>query len=64
MQRMLDADVVIAAPEHTPHTSLDEYGLVGFGSGVYYGRMHRAHFDWLRDLPDALVTIPRDPSKK
>lgn len=60
MQRELSADAVIAAPEHTPHTSLGEYRLVGFGSGVYYGRMHRALFDWLRGLPDA--TEPAKPA--
>jgi flavodoxin len=35
---VLGADV--AAPEEIPCTSLDQYGLVGIGSGVYYGRMH------------------------
>ena len=42
-----------AAPEELPYTSLDQCRLVGFGSGVYYGRMHEALFDWLRGLPDA-----------
>lgn len=53
MQRVLGEDAVVAAPEETTLTSLDEYVLIGFGSGVYYGRMHQALFDWLRDLPDA-----------
>lgn len=43
----------VAAPEVVPYTALGEYGLLGFGSGVYYGRMHRALFEWLRGLPDA-----------
>jgi len=51
MAGVLGADV--AAPEETPYTSLEQYGLVGFGSGVYYGRMHDALFEWLRGLPDA-----------
>jgi len=51
MAGVLGAEV--AAPEETPYTSLDQYRLVGFGSGVYYGRMHDALFEWLRDLPDA-----------
>lgn len=53
MQRAIGDDAVIASPERAPCTSLDEYGLFGFGSGVYYGRMHRALFDWVRGLPDA-----------
>jgi flavodoxin len=49
----------VAAPEEIPFTSLTGYSLVGFGSGVYYGRMHPALVDWLRGLPDAkAATIP------
>jgi flavodoxin len=33
MAGVLGADV--AGPEEIPYTSLDQYGLVGFGSGVY-----------------------------
>jgi flavodoxin len=51
MAGVLGADVV--GPEEIPYTSLDQYGLVGFGSGVYYGRMHEALFEWLKGLPDA-----------
>jgi len=43
---------VVVPPEEVPYTSLDEYDLVGFGSGVYYGRFHESLFDWLRSLPD------------
>ena len=43
----------IASPEDVPYTSLSQRGLVGFGSGVFYGRMHQALFDWLAGLPDA-----------
>lgn len=42
-----------AAPEELPYTSLDRCRLVGFGSGVYYGQMREALFNWLRGLPDA-----------
>lgn len=53
----LRADVL--APEATPYTSLAGCGLVGFGSGVYYGGLHPSLFDWLRGLPDArAATIP------
>lgn len=50
MADVLRADV--ARPEDVPFTSVAEYDLVGFGSGVYYGRMHPALGDWLRGLPD------------
>ena len=47
------------APEEFPSASLESVGLVGFGSGVYYGRMHAALFQWLRGLPDTpAVTGP------
>ena len=52
MRSVLGEDALVTAPEQTPCTSLDEYVLLGFGSGVYYGRMHQALFDWLRGLPD------------
>jgi len=42
----------IASPEEVPYTSLEGRPLVGFGSGVYYGRMHDALFEWLHGLPD------------
>jgi flavodoxin len=45
----------IAAPGAVPYTSLSDYSLVGFGSGVYYGQMHPALLEWLRGLPDASV---------
>jgi len=51
MAGVLGADV--AGPDELPYTNLDQYGLVGFGSGVYYGRMHEALFEWLKGLPDA-----------
>jgi flavodoxin len=42
----------VSSPEATPYKTLAGCGLVGFGSGVYYGRLHPALFDWLRGLPD------------
>ena len=51
MAGVLGAEV--ASPESVPYTVLSDYGLLGFGSGVYYGRMHEALFEWLRGLPDA-----------
>ena len=42
-----------AKPESVPYKSLSACGLVGFGSGVYYGRMDETLFNWLRGLPYA-----------
>ena len=52
---VLHADV--AAPEHVPYTSLSQELPTGFASGVYYGRMHEALFEWLRGLPDANTPV-------
>lgn len=43
----------IAAPAEIPRAGVDRYQLVGFGSGVYYGRLHHALTDWVGGLPDA-----------
>jgi hypothetical protein len=49
----------VAAPEEVPYRILSDCGLIGFGSGVYYGGMHPALVEWLRGLPDAAAaTIP------
>ena len=55
MAATLQAEVV--SPEEFPYTSLESVGFVGFGSGVYYGRMHAALFQWLRGLPDTTNVI-------
>lgn len=52
MADALGKDVVMAAPEDVPPTSLGDYGLLGLGSGVYYGRMHPVLEEWVRGLPD------------
>lgn len=51
MAQVLRAEV--AVPEAVPYTSLVGCGLLGIGSGVYYGQMHQALFEWLCGLPDA-----------
>ena len=51
---------VVLAPEQVPYASLERCSLVGFGSGVYYGRMHAALLDWVRGLTDAKV--PTQPA--
>lgn len=55
MAAVLHAEVV--EPEAFPFTSLEGVGLLGLGSGVSYGRMHPALFDWLRGLPDTPAAI-------
>ena len=57
MAAALQAEVV--SPEEFPYKSLESVGLLGVGSGVYYGRMHATLFQWLRGLPDTTtVTCP------
>lgn len=54
---MLAAQVTM--PEAVPYSGLHGHQLVGFGSGVFYGRLHPAIHDWLQGLPDAPeTTIP------
>ncbi|MGB8853184.1 MAG: flavodoxin family protein [Pirellulales bacterium] len=48
---VLHADV--CAPDAVTLASLAEHGIVGFGSGVYYGRMHESLFALLGQLPDS-----------
>lgn len=52
MADALGEAAVTAAPEEVPPTSLGDCGLLGLGSGVYYGRMHPALEEWVRGLPD------------
>ena len=40
-------------PDTTPPEAAGRCGLLGLGSGVYYGWMHPSLFAWLRALPDA-----------
>lgn len=47
----LHADVV--TPDEASATSLAGRGIVGFGSGVYYGGLHPALVGVIRGLPDA-----------
>jgi len=47
---VLGAD--IADPDDMPHSRAMDYAMIGFGSGVYYGRMHRSLFEWIADCPD------------
>jgi flavodoxin len=55
---VLEAEVV--TPEELPHPRLEDFRLVGLGSGVYYGRMHPSLLEWIRGLPDA--ALPARPA--
>lgn len=48
---VLNAD--IRAPEETPAKILDDYDLIGFGSGIYFGRFHSALRAWIDRLPES-----------
>ena len=52
----------ISSPEAVPYTSLDDYDLIGFGSGIYYGRFHEALWEWLRGLPEQPASQPKKPA--
>lgn len=46
---VLHAD--ICRPDEVPYARLDEYDLIGLGSGIYFGRFHPALRRWVRELP-------------
>lgn len=55
----------VVEPEQAHHDILDQHDLIGFGSGVYFGRLHPALFQWLDTLPDKLsasTTTSRKPA--
>lgn len=49
MAQVLGADVV--APEEADLDALSDADLVGFGSGVFYGRLHPRLTDFVKALP-------------
>jgi len=49
---MADAlDAKLAPPEEVDLDSLIDYDLIGFGSGIYSGRHHKALLEFARKLP-------------
>jgi flavodoxin len=54
---VLKADVV--APEDTPAEILRNYDLVGFASGIYFGRFHSAIRSWVDRLEPSTLASPR-----
>jgi flavodoxin len=49
MANILDADLVQA--KQADAAKLDQYDLIGFGSGVYFGRHHASLLDFVDRLP-------------
>ncbi len=45
---VLEADLV--KPDEVDITSLSTYDLIGFGSGIYYGKHHKSLFDFVAKL--------------
>ena len=46
---VLDASLVVSPNINT--TDLREYDLIGFGSGIYYGKFHEELYTWVNSLP-------------
>jgi flavodoxin len=44
-------DILNAALYEPQGARLDEYDLVGFGSGIYYGKFHREILNFIDNLP-------------
>jgi len=42
----------ICEPEDVPYARLDEYDLIGLGSGIYFGRFHSALRRWVCEMPN------------
>lgn len=53
---VLQADVL--APEEATPDLLSGYDLVGFGSGIYFGRIHSALRHWIRQLRPSTAAQP------
>ena len=51
LARVLDAQ--IRTPQQVDPEELQEYGLIGFGSGIYSDKHHRSLFDLVEKMPRA-----------
>jgi len=49
MASILDADLV--QPKRADAATLEQYDLIGFGSGVYFGKHHASLLDFVDSLP-------------
>jgi flavodoxin len=52
MSEPLNAE--ICSPEHLSPAKVSDYDLIGFGSGIYFGRFHSALRRWIDELPEEL----------
>jgi len=48
MAEILDAELV--KPDEVEITTLSKYDLIGFGSGIYYGKHHKSLFEVINKL--------------
>jgi len=53
----------VLEPEQASPVQLGQYDLIGFGSGVYFGRLHSALFEWLDKLPEVFPAQPNTSGK-
>jgi menaquinone-dependent protoporphyrinogen IX oxidase len=49
MAKVLDAE--IRSPQETNPEELEQYGILGFGSGIYAGKHHELLLDFTNRLP-------------
>jgi flavodoxin len=49
MANILDADLLYV--EQADASMLEQYDLIGFGSGVYFGKRHKSLLDFVDNLP-------------
>ncbi len=49
MAEVLKADII--APEDATYEMIQDYNLLGFGSGIYFGRFHSALRSLVRQMP-------------
>lgn len=54
MGRVLNAD--LCDPDETPASIAAQYDLIGFGSGVYFGRLHSALRLWIDAIPNEICS--------
>lgn len=45
-------DAEVRDPDTTPVEAIQGFDLIGFGSGIYFGRFHAALRSWISQLPD------------
>lgn len=50
MADVLGADCV--SPHECPYARVADCGILGLGSGIYYGRVHDELWQWVRAMPE------------